>query len=442
MRSSLVMSLIGAASMAVALLAGCGDDDAKLRTSSAGQSCVRTSDCADGLSCVANVCYKAAPPTGGEAGDTSTPLPTKGGEGESCNSRLDCADGLGCFNNRCTRSADSGDAGAGNVGATLGARGETCRVNGDCGSNLICVNVGGTGVCDLKSFGLADTGKTCSGECLADSDCCQLPVALHTATIVSCKDIADAITVGAIDCTAPATPTAKTLCFEQATYCDGCKDVWACDEGSHSCVYQPKCVVAAGYDAPDGCPSNTRLRSTLGLSCNPTTLDCTGATAAATCNTDAKCVGKLVVDGGLNDTCTEGECICYEAQCYRPCARDIDCGTGKVCDSGKDGTNLCVAAPTCTNDTQCAVASSNAGAKCNEGTCKLPCKIDRDCSPSGVNGSFFNSNVCGADGFCGTISGTCDETTQCPSATLGGLKPFCVDKAAPAGGAVWSSITE
>src|SRR4051812_1288520 len=110
MRSSLVMSLIGAASMAVALLAGCGDDDAKLRTSSAGQSCVRTSDCADGLSCIANVCYQTAPPSGGEAGDTSTPLPTKGGEGESCNSRLDCAEGLGCFNNRCTKSADNGDA--------------------------------------------------------------------------------------------------------------------------------------------------------------------------------------------------------------------------------------------------------------------------------------------------------------------------------------------
>src|SRR4051812_21303593 len=124
MRSSFVMSLIGATSMALALLVGCGDDDSKPATSKAGQSCARTADCAEGLSCIGNVCYKTAPPpSGGEAGDSSVNPPApppRGGEGESCNSRLDCAEPLGCFNNRCTVSA-SGEGGAtGGTGIQLG----------------------------------------------------------------------------------------------------------------------------------------------------------------------------------------------------------------------------------------------------------------------------------------------------------------------------------
>src|ERR1700755_763493 len=100
MAKSLVMSLIGAAGMAAALLIGCGDNDAKPASSKAGQSCVRTADCADGLSCIANVCYAGSP--AGEAGQGATPGPVLGGEGESCTSRRDCADGLACFNQRCT----------------------------------------------------------------------------------------------------------------------------------------------------------------------------------------------------------------------------------------------------------------------------------------------------------------------------------------------------
>lgn len=447
MRSSLVMSLIGAASMAVALLAGCGDDDSKLRTSGAGQSCVRTSDCDSGLSCIANVCYQTAPSGAGEGGGTSTPLPTKGGTGESCNSRLDCAEGLGCFNNRCTKSADTGDAGSGNSGVTLGSRGETCRVNGDCDSDLVCVpssNLAGTGTCDLKSFGLEPTGKSCTGECLEAADCCQLPIALHTLAIQSCKDIDDAITAGAIDCAAPATATASAYCFEQATYCGACKNVWSCDADRHACVYKPKCTVAAGMDAPGGCPSTTRLRNTFALTCNPTSLTCTGATAAAGCTSDAKCLGQPVFDSLGIDVCTEGECTCYAGnkQCYRICNRDIDCGAGLVCDNGKDGSNLCVPAPTCSTDTQCAVANSNLAWKCNEGTCAQACASDRDCSATGLNQQPFTGRVCGANGFCATINGTCDEATQCAPLTVGGLKPFCVDTAGVAAGGVKSAITE
>src|SRR4051794_26750651 len=104
MRSSLLMTLIGAASLAAALLVGCGDNDAKPTSSKAGQSCARTSDCADGLSCIANVCYSSSPAGGNGGGGGTVAGPVLGGEGESCTSRKDCEDGLACFNQRCTKS--------------------------------------------------------------------------------------------------------------------------------------------------------------------------------------------------------------------------------------------------------------------------------------------------------------------------------------------------
>ena len=452
MRSSLVMSLIGAASLSLALLAGCGDDDAKPASSGVGQSCVRTADCDEGLSCIANVCYKNAPPTGGEGGDNTVtpPGPVLGGEGESCTSRRDCTDGLGCFNNRCTATDTSGDAGAtGNpgTGITLGARGESCRVNGDCTKGLVCVpstTNTGTGVCDISDFGIEPTGKSCTGECLTAADCCQLPINAHTATITSCEDIADAIKVGAVDCDAPATAPAANLCFLQATYCECAKNTWACTD--NSCVYNTACVVAAGQDTLTGCPSYSRNRSLvgLGLTCNADALKCIGATAPAGCTTDKSCDGKPVVDR-LGDVCGAGECTCYAGskQCYKKCARDIDCGANQVCDTAK--TKLCVPNGDCSNDTQCALANHSVDFKCNSGTCARACKVDRDCSPAGSGQNLFpnqfNGQVCGADGFCALITSSCDENTQCPLA-VGGLKSFCVDDKAVGGSTVTSAITD
>ena len=450
MRSSLVMSLIGAASMAAALLVGCGDSDTKPTSSKVGESCVRTADCTDGLICVANVCYKSAPVTGGDAGATGvTPPvgPVLGGEGESCTSHVDCSEGLGCFNNRCTKTADTmGEAGApGVAGIALGARGETCRVNGDCSKDLVCVpdlNASGTGVCDQANFGIAPTGLTCTGECLADADCCQLPVALHTPTIKSCEDIADAITLNAADCTAPVTPTAKALCFQQATYCECGAKTWTCNKETNACVYNTACVVANGADVPSGCPSYSRIRSLAALSCNPDSKKCVGATAVAGCTTDAKCEGKQVFDSTIADLCTAGECTCYSGnkQCYRKCARDIDCGSGQTCDTAK--SHLCVGSSTCQTDTECAVSRGSLAFKCNAGTCAKSCASDRDCSGTGINGNPFTGEVCGADKFCASVVLDCTPETQCAPLTLGGLKPFCVPAITAPGTSVASSITD
>jgi len=457
MRISQVMSLIGAAGMAAALMVGCGDNDAKPASSQVGQSCVRTADCADGLSCISNVCYKTAPPTGGEAGDSSTPAPVPpvlGSEGESCTSRLDCANKLGCFNNRCTTAPSTGDAGASGMALQLGSRGESCRVNGDCEKSLICVPssaIAGTGICDLESSGFKPTGMTCGGECLADSDCYQFPISLHTADIKSCEDIADAIAAGPIDCAATVIPAEKTLCFEQATYCGftAKSKTWTCDTDTNSCVYNTACVVAAGEDVPTGCPSFSRIRTlvalAVGLTCNPDSKKCVGPTTTVkSCTTDAKCEGEQVTDGTIGDLCTAGECTCYAGnkQCYRKCARDIDCGAGKSCDAK---IKLCVPSGACDTDAQCAVAGQSLAWMCNSGTCAQACSNDRECSPSGIsgpgNGGAFNGKVCGADGFCASVVGECTAETQCPLAA-GGLKTFCVAKPAMAGVTVSSAITD
>jgi len=451
MRSSLVMSLIGATSMALALLVGCGDDDAKPATSKAGQSCARTADCADGLSCISNVCYKTAPPpSGGEAGDSSVtppaPLP-RGGEGESCNSRLDCADGLGCFNNRCTTAAETGEGGAtGGTGVQLGARGESCRVNGDCGKELVCVpsaNAAGVGVCDLANFGIKPTGLTCSGECTKAEDCCQLPISLHSAGIKSCEDIAKKIADDSIDCDAPAAGIPATLCFQQATYCECGDDTWSCDDDTHQCKYELDCVVAVGADVPTGCPSITRLGNAV-PACNPDSKTCIGATATPGCTNDNSCKDKQIIDSVVGDLCSTGECTCYAAtkQCYRKCARDIDCAAGQACDTAK--TKLCVPVGACTNDTQCAIANGSLAWKCNEGTCAKSCAVDRDCSGTGLGapavGSGFTGMVCGSDKFCASVVADCEEGSQC-APLANGMKPFCVETMTGAGTTVSSSVT-
>ncbi|HKO50722.1 MAG TPA: hypothetical protein VJV79_23540 [Polyangiaceae bacterium] len=453
MRSSLVMSLVGATSMALALLVGCGDDDQKPATSKAGQSCTKTADCDSGLSCIGNVCYQTPPPASGGSGGgapvTPPEPPVLGGEGESCSSRLDCEDPLGCFNNRCTASA-TGEGGAPSSPVPqLGTRGESCRVNGDCTKDLVCVPsvAAGSGVCDLPNFGIVPTGMTCTGECTKAEDCCQLPIAQHTADIKSCQDIADSIATLAADCAAPATGTPAKLCFLQATYCECGDDTWSCDDDSHACVYGGACVVAAGQDVPTGCPSVSRLGNPL-PACNADKKTCIGATVAAGCTNDNSCKGKQIFDSTPGDLCTTGECTCYAGnkQCYRKCARDIDCGVGTtpgmpslVCDTAK--TKLCVPDANCVTDDQCAIANHDISFKCNEGTCAKSCEVDRDCSPTGLGYDAFTGMVCGADKFCASVAQDCNEETQCAPMTVGGLKPFCVPASTGTATSIASAIT-
>jgi hypothetical protein len=443
------MTLIGAASLAAALLTGCGDNDAKPVSSKAGQSCVRTADCADGLSCIANVCYSSSSAGGsGGSGGSAVVGPVLGGDGESCTSRRDCMEGLACFNQRCTKS-DSVGAGGDNGGspvAQLGARGETCRINADCDKGLSCIpsnTVAGVGVCDVTNFGITPTGMYCGGECEKPADCCQLPSASGVAAelYASCSELDNAIKMGSVDCATAqvAGTTAAHLCFLDATYCSGCTtNTWKCTD--NQCEYNLACTATSLPGSPKGCPNYTRLGHTV-PGCNTKTLKCTGAGAAA-CTDDASCVGQTMVDRG--EVCVTGECTCHtDHNCYRACARDLDCATGKVCDKK---SSLCVPDTVCTTDAQCATRSGSIDYKCQTktNTCYQSCSVDTDCSGTGhivggVTTSLFRNSVC-VDGACTSIANDCVDNSQC--GLTNGYKTFCItrpDVAAASG--VSSAIT-
>ena len=451
MRSSFVMSLLGAAAVAVALVVGCGANDAKPVLSSQGESCTRTADCQSGLTCKANVCYASSVPVGGEGGGTTAvPGPVLGGEGESCQSRRDCADPLACFNQRCTASPVMGEGGAGTTVADLGARGETCRVNGDCSKDLVCVPgaSGGVGVCDIKDFGIKPTGKQCGGECEKAEDCCQLP--LNTQAIEgvkSCEDIAMAI--GTESCATTVVAATKHLCFLQSAYCNCAAKTWTCDENSR-CQYTAPCTVAA--ETTKGCPTYTRLGTAI-PTCDVPNKKCQLAAATTGCKTDDECgATSMPVADSLGDTCSDGECTCYAVNhsCYRKCAKDLDCATGSTCDTK---TSLCVATGACTNDTQCAARYESLDYKCNAGACARACTSDHDCSGSGHSGTsaFFNGDVCSAAGFCESIASDCSTDDDCnvvgvvpvaAFATSSSVRTFCVARpTGAAGAAVSSAIT-
>jgi hypothetical protein len=174
--------------------------------------------------------------------------------------------------------------------------------------------------------------------------------------------------------------------------------------------------------------------------CNAKGLKCTGA-AATGCTTDASCVGLDVVDSLALDACTDGECTCYAGnhECYRKCARDLDCATGKKCD--KD-SSLCVPDTSCTTDAQCAERLGSLDYKCQQATntCALTCTTDRDCSGTGHPGdSAFVSRIC-VDNVCTSVAGDCVDDTQCGQ--VGGYKAFCIDRPALAADtSVSSAIT-
>jgi hypothetical protein len=147
------------------------------------------------------------------------------------------------------------------------------------------------------------------------------------------------------------------------------------------------------------------------------------------------------------DVCSAGECTCYAGnhQCYRKCARDIECAVGSTCDTK---AHVCVSAPTCTTNEQCAVLHASLDWECNKttGACGKVCTSDHDCSPSGHGTAGFNGSVCGADGFCALLGADCTDDTQCAAPGLFGgsqMKTFCVDApAVVAGGAVSSAISD
>jgi hypothetical protein len=378
--------------------AGCSSNPSGPQGSALGESCAKTADCQSGLVCVANACLGPGGRLVVEEAGTESGV-----------------DG----------SVIEGGVDAGGPEPRLSQIGETCQTARDCALGLACVpSAGGAGVCDVTSYGVAASGKTCSGECGAAADCCELPVGVTLAgsndagffvSVVNCQDILQVILGGnASICASRPQPGSAlaTGCFFYQTYCSCAADTWACSSGR--CVYTASCQANLA-NTLTGCPSLTRTRASLNTTCDMPANKCHSTVSG--CATDTDCNGASVAD--LNGvTCRGGDCTCSAGGCYLTCAKDLNCQGGYSCDATK---KLCVPSP-CSSDAQCFSQLGKARAKCQNGACGIPCMVDRDCSPSGdIAGQPFNGTVCGPNHVCAPVG--CTSDADCSG--TGGARLFC-----------------
>jgi hypothetical protein len=258
---------------------------------------------------------------------------------------------------------------------------------------------GSVGVCTLQDSGLEPSGKSCSAECAEDEDCCELPIEEHAFVgAKSCSELATLLE--GVDCAASMDPVALRRCFAETAYCNCDDNGWQCDSGS--CVYDAACSVSD--IVPDGCPQYTRSGRTLAVFCDVGGSDKCNAPAA--CEEDADCAMQVVADDP-SDVCADGECVCHEARCLRPCDRDLDCAAGKVCDD-----DVCVPAGSCSSDEVCQRLYADTRARCSEDeVCTLSCTSDLDCNA--LTGGTL-ANVC-SEGSCVPIG--CDSDAECELTT-------------------------
>jgi hypothetical protein len=425
MASRAIWSVLGLLVLgAGGLLSACDSDDPPAK-SSAGESCERAADCADGLKCIEGTCYASGNPDAGEGGEANMPGPTPpvlSGLGESCTKRADCEEGLSCFNGRCAEE-EGGMGGA--PGVVLGGLGETCLVTADCETGLTCMPgpaPAQIGVCTVVSTGLTATGNDCHAECKAAQDCCQLPVAYHNPYDIlvtpygtgaaSCTELKALLT--AVDCTLVAnTPAEQARCFAYDTFCNCTDTTWSCSELG-LCVYNTECDASGA--TPGGCPALSRSGRALTTACSASN---TCSVAVSACTNDNSCTSKPVADV-FGDTCVAGECTCYKKTgCYRKCDVDLDCAVGQVCND----LAVCEPAPQCTTDEQCAAKNGDYRWVCDQTTskCIKPCETDFDCNTGLVNTQF--KMLCNEEQMCVPIG--CSTDDECPVLGGGNVKNFC-----------------
>jgi hypothetical protein len=446
-----------------AAMAACSSE--KINRGGLGESCTSHNDCSGDLLCYAGVCLATAatPPSSADGGATTplTPTAQLSKAGESCTKRSDCEIGLGCFSGVCALTApppvDAGiiivtetvyvpiDAG---VNTALGGRGETCSKTQDCDIGLICLPLGeasGLGICDVANYGFKTGTMTCGNECEKKEDCCELPLGT---TYNSCADLVKAM-LPATPATCADQASVSKECFLYKTYCDcATSNPWTCTAGK--CAYAKPCDPTVTGEKMTGCPAKTRSSIPL-PACNTKTKLCAAA-AATGCATAEDCTTSGTSD--TNEPCVTNECVCLAeiGRCYRKCNNNLDCRPGYDCDPVKQ---VCKPTGSCTVglDAYCAQTLQNVSAKCvavtagaTVGTCRIPCKIDQDCSPSGLLSTKFNGMVCGADKYCGSIG--CTSSAECSAeikegtTVLGSVKMFCAANPAVGGIEYASAITD
>jgi hypothetical protein len=401
-------------------------------TSALGESCTRTFDCANGLVCVANVCYQATTASTSDAGP-----------------------------------GDGGSDGA--TGPHLGLLGESCQITADCESSLACVG----GSCRPTSTGATATGKSCV-ECQAATDCCELPADLDPSLEAWCAPVTTYIDsgyyagttelecpVGAVGhaalealsprcqdlldymggntslCSSATLPAAGVdsvtygyvyaetglakACSLYMAYCECSTSTWACT--NNTCVYTAPCgvgttTVTTTTASTAQCAPETRTGTPLSTTCTVPDGGTTGTCGAAAgqCSTSSDCVGQTGI--GTSAKCAEtdagdNDCTCYMSGCYFTCKSDLDCAGGYTCNTTK---SLCQVAPACTTNDDCIVkyiGSAYASQyQCVMGACVQSCTEDIQCGADSVCSS----------GACVSVLGGCTTNADCS----GSVQEFCV----------------
>jgi hypothetical protein len=426
-------------------LAACSSSSS-INRGKAGESCTSHNDCSGSLGCYNGICAATAP--SGEE-DGGTPVAVLSQEGESCTRRADCDTGLMCFDQTCVVSAPvpppPADAG---TNTSAGIRGETCRTNADCSPSLVCIpnpTNQSIGVCDLANYSIVQGGKTCSAECKADIDCCELPIGesgvagdAGTVNYNSCADLKKVLNqADPSGCEAdPASPSRE--CFLYKTYCDcATSNPWQCKAATGTCSYTKICT--GNGEIIKGCPLQTRTGIPTVSTCNIATNTCAAAATKAGCASNDDCTNTFIADAA-GEKCVSGECVCATGgACYRKCNVDLDCAKNYTCKA-----SLCTFSGECTTDLDCVQKSGDITSVCaKDNTCKKPCAIDQDCGPSGVAGTKFKNLICGTDHYCADITGQCSSDDDCGATASNGqlVKKFCVATTAVASVTYASAIT-
>jgi hypothetical protein len=447
------------------LAAGC-DSDAKIARSAEGESCTKTSDCNDGLSCKSLVCVSSGSDVnnneGGDGnnsaagnGPVGPTAPVLGGPGETCGKRTDCQDGLACLSGRCT--TEMAGEGGGSSGPSLGGIGETCGLTSDCQDGLQCLPSDGVrieaigsnsvGVCTPTKNGLTPTGNLCGAECKTAADCCELPIAVHVPySAINSPGISGPYGTGAKSCTELAAlldgvncdttivAAEKVQCFAKTAYCECGKTTWTCTEAGR-CEYTAACSAAAsGSSIPNGCPTYTRLGLPHITTCNKAKKCALEATTG--CKADKDCDETVLIAEGT-DTCANGKCTCDtdNGLCYRSCTEDLDCPVHYLCDTK---ASLCRGGHECDMDSFCVTRYDDINKKCVKGFCESSCNNDLDCN-SGRLTNYSSTRVCNANHQCEDVG--CASDDEC--LPVGGVRTFCTKAVTGTSGeGVVSAVTD
>ena len=350
------------------------------------------------------------------------------GLGEACSRTFDCKGSLVCLGDVCLPpSASGGDASVGDGGSEAstgphrGLLTESCQTTNDCQAPLECIK----NECSIISFGLTATSMSCTGECNAAADCCELPVGF-SANIPSglvyppdggsptytnglfgptrCEDLLNYLGGDASIC-GGSTVTANNseACFYYATYCKCAASTWSCT--NNSCVYSAPCTGTSSRGSIGACPTETRTSRALSATCNIAGAATTGSCQAG-CAADSDCSGKVPAGYSLTQaTCANadagaGDCTCYQSACYFKCTKDLDCASGYSCDTT---VHLCKAAG-CMNNANCVQSTGNPRSQCTAGVCETSCANDRECNPPATicSSGFCKPSGCGSDSDCNT----------------------------------------